>query len=101
MRPIPYAIRGALFAPAFIGLVLILKLICLAPIGGGCFADHLAIPIFLPLILVYVTFGNNFVMSHELWFVILYWVVVGLLIGLIFDLRSRRSQYLPAQHPPA
>ena len=88
---IPYSIQGTLFGPAFIGLTLILKMICLAPVGTGCFADHLAIPIFLPLILVYVTFGEGLVLAHELWFVLLYWSFVGLLIGLIFDLRTGRK----------
>ena len=97
---IPYFIQGALFGPALIGLTLVLKVFCLAPVGAGCFADHLAIPIFLPLILFYTTFGESVVLAHELWFVVIYWSLTGLLIGLIFDLHTRRSRYLPAQRPP-
>lgn len=97
---IPYAIQGALFGPVLIGLTLVLKMMCLAPVGAGCLADHLAIPIFLPLILVYVTFGQSLVLAHELWFVILYWSLVGLLIGLIFDLHSRPFPYSPEPRPP-
>lgn len=97
---VPYSIQGALFGPAFIGLSLVLKLLCPVSAGAGCFIDHLAVPIFLPLIIVYKIFGEGFVMSHELWFVFIYWGVVGCLLGLIFDLRKVRSQYLPSQHLP-
>ena len=97
---IPYSIQGALFGPAFIGLSLVLKVFCPAPAGAGCFADHLAVPIFLPLIFVYEIVDESLVMYHELWFVILYWSFAGFLIGLIFDLRTRRSEYSPAQRLP-
>src|SRR3989338_5616349 len=97
---IPYSIQGALFGPVLIGLSLILKLLCPAPVGAGCLTDYLAVPIFLPLIFVYKIVGGHLIMYHELWFVILYWSLVGLLIGLIFDLRNRRFPYLPEQHPP-
>ncbi len=90
---IPYAIQGALFGPALIGLSLVLKLLCPVPVGAGCLTDQLAVPIFLPLIFVYKVVDNNLVMYHELWFVVLYWVLVGLLVGLIFDLRNHRSPY--------
>ncbi len=97
---IPHLIQGALFGPVLIGLTLILKVLCPASIGAGCFADHLAVPIFLPLIFIYAVFGDGFIVAHELWFVILYWSLIGLLIGLIFDLRTRRSEYLLEQHHP-
>lgn len=90
---IPYSIQGALFGPALIGLTLILKILCPAPVGAGCFTDYLATPIFLPLIFVYKVVGEGLVMYHELWFVVLYWSFVGLLVGLIFDLRNRQSPY--------
>ncbi|MDZ4206058.1 MAG: hypothetical protein U1C12_02495 [Patescibacteria group bacterium] len=90
---IPYSIQGALFGPALIGLTLILKILCPAPVGAGCFTDYLATPIFLPLIFVYKVVGEGLVMYHELWFVVLYWSFVGLLVGLIFDLRTRQSPY--------
>ena len=44
--------------------------------------------------------GEGWIMYHEFWFVLLYWGFIGFLIGLIFDLRSRPSPYLPAQRPP-
>ena len=97
---IPYFVQGALFGPALIGLSVVLKVLCPAPAGAGCFTDHLAVPIFLPLIFVYRTVGEGLVMVHELWFVVLYWSLVGLLVGLIFDLRTRQSPYLPEQHLP-
>ena len=96
----PYSIQGALFGPVLIGLSLILKLLCPAPVGAGCLTDYLAVPIFFPLIFVYKIVGGHLIMYHELWFVVLYWSLVGLLIGLIFDLRNRRFPYLPEQHPP-
>jgi len=97
---VPYSIQGALFGPALIGLSLFLKVLCLTPTGMGCFADFLAVPIFLPLIFIYKIVGEGWIMYHELWFVVLYWSLVGCLIGLIFDLRTRRSPYSPAQRPP-
>ena len=90
---IPYSIQGALFGPALIGISLILKLICPVPIGAGCVTDHLAVPMFLPLIFVYKIVGNNLVMYYEFWFIVLYWSFVGFLIGLIFDLRNHQSPY--------
>lgn len=88
---IPYSIRGALFGPAVIGLSLLLKMVCPGTAGEGCFADFLAVPIFLPLIFVYKVVEDGWIMYHELWFVFLYWVVVGFLVGLIFDLRKRKN----------
>jgi len=76
---IPYFIQGALFGPAFIGLTLILKLMCPISADVGCFADQLAVPIFLPLIFVYKIIDNNLLMIHELWFVFIYWALVGML----------------------
>jgi len=98
---LPYSIQGALFGPLFIGLALILKAFCPSNTTDmGCFADHLAIPIFLPLIMLYRAIGEEVLLKHELWFVFIYWIIVGLLIGLIFDLRSRRSRYSPEQRLP-
>ena len=89
---IPYFIQGALFGPVLIGLALILKVLCPASAGSSCFADHLAVPIFLPLIFAYTNFGGNLIVIHEFWFVIAYWAIVGFLIGLIFDLRGRKME---------
>lgn len=88
---IPHSLKGVLFGPTFIGLTLILKVACPASVGSGCFADALAVPIFLPLILVYKNVGEGWVMYHELWFIFVYWSIVGLLVGFIFDLRTRQS----------
>ena len=97
---VPYSIQGALFGPVLIGLSLVLKVACPAPAGAGCLTDHLAVPIFLPLILAYETFSPNMAVVQELWFVLLYWSFVGFLVGLIFDLRTPQSPYLPEQHRP-
>ena len=97
---IPYFVQGAFFGPALIGLTLVLKVACPASVGAGCFADSLAVPIFLPLIFVYKIVGGGLLMYHELWFVVLYWSLVGLLAGLIFDLRTPRSPYLSEQRRP-
>ena len=99
---IPYSIRGALFAPALIALTLVLKVFCPASIdiGSVWFANHLAVPIFLPLILLYATVGKGLVLIHELWFVVLYWSFIGFLIGLILDLYMRRFRYSPVPRPP-
>ena len=88
----PYSIQGALFGPALIGLSIILKVLCPTSVGAGCFADSLSVPIFLPLIFVYKIVDDSLVMYHELWFVVLYWSLVGLLVGLIFDLRKRKME---------
>ena len=88
---IPYFVQGALFGPALIGLSIVLKVLCPTSVGAGCFADSLAVPIFLPLIFVYKIVDDSLVMYHELWFVVLYWSLVGLLVGLIFDLRGRKE----------
>lgn len=90
---IPHFIQGTLFGPAFIGLAFFLKLTCPASAGVGCFADHLALPIFLPLVFVYKIVDDNLIMMHELWFILVYWSLVGMLVGLILDLRKSQSQY--------
>ena len=97
---IPYFIQGLFFGPALILLTLLLKLTCPQSAGAGCFADHLATPVFFPLIFIYKISGESFVISHDFWFILFYWAITGLLIGLIFDLRTRRSQYSPVEHPP-
>jgi|SRR3989344_5434682 len=89
---IPYFIQGALFGPALICLSLVLKVVCPAPVGAGCFTDHLAIPIFMPLAFIYRILDGNFLLGYELLFVIIYWSLVGLLIGLIFDLRTGKNE---------
>jgi hypothetical protein len=97
----PYAIQGLLFAPAFIGLVFLLKAFCPGSAGDSCFADFFAVPVFLPLITMYKIFGQvPGANGQEFLFLILYWSLVGFLVGFILDLYIRRSQYSPEQRPP-
>jgi hypothetical protein len=91
MHRVPHFIQGALFGPALIGLILILKVACPTKAGAECFADQLAVPIFLPLIFIYKIVDEGLIMYHELWFVVIYWSIIGLLIGLMFDLWGRRK----------
>ena len=98
---IPYAVQGLLFAPALVGLILVLKAFCPAAADGSCFADFFAMPIFLPLIALYKIFGSTPPFSgQEFLFIFLYWAVVGFFLGLILDLCSRPTPYSPEQHPP-
>lgn len=89
---IPYSIQGVLFGPIFIGLSIFLKALCPSAAGAGCFADHLAVPIFFPLTFIYKVLGELPV-QYELWVLLLYWSLVGFLVGFIFDLRTSQSQY--------
>jgi hypothetical protein len=82
---VPYAIQGMLFAPALIGLLFVLNITC--PANGSCFSDHFTGAIFLPVAFVYKAFGNNtYFTNHESLLILLYWAIVGLLVGYIFDL---------------
>lgn len=93
MKHIPYCVQGALFGPVFIGLLFVLKGLCPVSTDAGCFADYLAVPIFLPLVSIYRVFGTSQALVHELWLVLLYWSFVGLLAGFIFDLHTPQSRY--------
>lgn len=87
---IPYSIQGALFAPACAILIFILKVTCPAPSGVGCFADPFVKPLFFPVPFFYTMFGNmRVLMYHEPLFVLGYWVVVGLLVGALFDIYKK------------
>ena len=88
---LPYSIQGALFGPILLGLSIVLKLFCPPSVDVGCFADYLAVPIFLPLILVYKLVDPGWVVIHEFWLVLLYWSLVGALVGFIFDLRVKKE----------
>lgn len=84
---IPYFIQGAFFAPALVGVLFILKITCPAPAGQGCFADPFLTPVFMPLTVIYKIFGNvSFVIAHEPIFILLYWIIVGIFVGLLFDI---------------
>ncbi len=91
---VPYAIKGMLFAPALVALAFFLKVICPESPGSGCLSDYLSTPIFLPAIFVESAVGKS-IGSYglEMLVVLLYWALVGLLVGLIFDLRKIRSRY--------
>ena len=84
---VPYAVQGAFFTPALIGLIFILKMTCPAGAGQGCFADPFLTPIFMPLTLIYRVFGNSsFVIVYEPVLILFYWMLIGIFIGLLFDL---------------
>lgn len=96
---IPYVVWGLLLAPALVGLIFVLKALCSSE--NVCLADYFAVPVFLPLITIYKIFGSAPAGGgHELLFILSYWGAVGALIGFILDLYTRRSRYLPEQHPP-
>lgn len=88
---VPYSIRVAVFVLALLVLTFALKLTCPREVSG-CLADYLTVPLFMPVAFVQKTFGTM-AFGYEIVFLALYWTFVGFLIGLIFDLRSRQSQY--------
>ncbi len=98
---IPSAIQGAVFAPVLVCLFFLLKAFCPESAGDSCFADQFAVPIFLPLVAVYKIFGDSSVVyGQEFLLIIVYWALIGALVGLILDLCIRLSQYSPEQRPP-
>ncbi len=90
---IPYSIQGLFFAPALIGLVFLLKVSCPVGTGEGCFADNFLSPVFMPIKFLYKIFDSiaPTLATHEPLFILGYWAVVGLLIGLVFDLKTSSS----------
>lgn len=91
---VPYAIQGMLFAPALVALAFGLKVICPVSPGSGCLSDYLSTPIFMPALFVENLVGEG-IGSYvlEMIVVLLYWALVGFLIGLILDLRKTPSRY--------
>ena len=73
-------------------VVFFIKVTCPAPAGGGCFADTVATPIFMPVVFMHrmfdTTYGSLWV---ELLFLVVYWSLVGMLIGFCFDLYRNKS----------
>jgi hypothetical protein len=90
---IPYSIQGALFAPACAVLIFVLKITCPAPSGVGCFADPFIRPLFFPVPFFYAVFGNmRTLMYHEPFFVLGYWMIVGLLVGALYDIYRKQEK---------
>ncbi|MBX4189240.1 hypothetical protein KW785_01430 [Candidatus Parcubacteria bacterium] len=82
---VPYSLQGLLFAPVFLVLLFVLKITC--PSSSGCFADVFSAPAFIPLASVYKMFGPvEAISAHEPIFILGYWALVGLLVGLCFDI---------------
>ncbi len=99
---VPYAIQGALFAPALVALFFILKAFCPASAGSVCFSDWFATPIFLPLVAIYRIFGEVPTASgQEVVFIFLYWALIGFLFGLVVDLMVRKKEEPVCPAPPA
>ncbi len=98
---IPYALQGMVFAPVLIGLIFVLKAFCPDSAGEMCFADQFAVPIFLPLIALYKIFGSSLVIAgSEFLFILVYWSLVGALLGFILDRYKHPSPYSPEPHRP-
>jgi hypothetical protein len=88
---VPAWLKGALFAPTLLVLLFGLKLTC--PAGGDCFSDVFATTAFMPLAAVYRVFGPaQIILAHEPIFLLTYWMVVGLLIGLLYDLARKKTK---------
>ena len=107
MSRVPYAIQGVLFVPLFVALIFVLKMFCPASAGDMCFSDYFAVPVFLPLVMIYTLFDfQGEALGQELIFVLLYWGLIGFLVGFVIDILTKRdqyippSQYLPEQRPP-
>lgn len=84
---IPSSIKGAIFAPVLICLFFVLKVFCPESAGNSCFADQFAVPIFLPLVAIYKIFGDSSIIhGQEFLVVMIYWAVIGFLVGLVVDL---------------
>jgi hypothetical protein len=80
MKRVPLWAQGALFAVAFALLIFFLKITC--PIELGCFADPFLLPLLSPLIFVHYLGPLG---SFEPFFILLFWCLVGMLIGFLFD----------------
>ena len=89
---VPYAVQGAFFAPALIGLIFILKATCPAGAGQGCFADPFLAPVFMPLTTIYKIFGSpSFIIVYEPVLIIFYWMIIGIFVGLLFDILRKQE----------
>jgi hypothetical protein len=100
---IPYSLQGMFFAPVLIVLIFTLKAFCPGSAGDACFVDWFATPVFLPLVAIYKIFGQIPVANgQEFLFILLYWTLVGLLVGLLIDLiRHKPAPVAPNVAPVA
>ncbi|MDB5253945.1 MAG: hypothetical protein JWL80_11 [Parcubacteria group bacterium] len=90
---VPYAVQCALFAPSLVLLIFILKITCPVETGNGCFVDPFISSVFFPLPSVYRLFGQiGLVATHEPLFILLYWTVVGFLVGVVIDVYKSRKE---------
>lgn len=88
---IPAWLKGAIFAPTLLVLLFGLKLTC--PANGDCFSDIFSTSAFLPLAAAYRVFGPKPVLlTHEPIFILSYWMIVGLLIGLLYDIARKKTR---------
>ncbi len=99
---IPHSIQGLVSLPLMAGIIFVLKSSCPSSSEGGCFADYFATIVFLPLVGWYKIVGSGIALGRgeEILFIFVYWAITGFIIGLILDLCTRPSQYLPSQRPP-
>jgi len=89
---VPYTIQGALFAPACATLLFVLKVTCPPAYGAGCFADPFVKPLFFPLPFFYKFIHSSVLATHEPWFVLGYWMLVGLVAGGFVDIYKKVSR---------
>lgn len=89
---IPHWLEGSIIAVVFALLIFTLKLSCPARTGEGCFADAFTSILFLPLPFIYKIFSNHLVLvgKYEIIFLLSYWAIVGLLIGLFIDIHKKK-----------
>lgn len=89
---VPHRIEGLVLAPAFASTILILKLSCPVKTGEGCFADIFFKIVFLPLHFLYKVFDNYsvWIAQNEILILIVYWGIVGFLVGLYVDVHKKK-----------
>jgi hypothetical protein len=88
---VSHSIEGLVLAPVFAATVFFLKLSCPVRTGEGCFADIFFKIVFLPLPFLYKIFADNpvWIAQHEKLILLLYWGLVGFLIGLLMDVHKK------------
>lgn len=90
---VPYFVQGTFFSFGLVGLMFLLRLTCPDNAGAGCFADHFITPVFLPSILVSsFSHYSPMLVSWEPLVILVYWGIVGFLVGLCFDIYTEGEQ---------